>query len=129
MKSAVEKRDRVAHFIHHCESMAEAAKAEQKRLAARAKAFDTAAERMKAYVLGAMKSLQLKKLEGNSFTFSTRACPDSVLIADEALVPERFKTIRMEVSISKAEIKKAIQAGETVEGADLKIGGLSLVIR
>ena len=51
LEGAVEKRDRVAEFIHFCEAMAELAKAEVKRLQVRQKHFEATAERVSSMVL------------------------------------------------------------------------------
>jgi hypothetical protein len=51
LEGAVEKRDRVAEFIHFCEAMAELAKAEVKRLQARQKHFEATADRVSSTVL------------------------------------------------------------------------------
>ena len=48
----MEKRDRVADFIHFCEGMAELAKAEGKRLQARQKHFEATAERVSTMAVG-----------------------------------------------------------------------------
>jgi len=54
LESAVEKRDRVAEFIHFCEAMAELAKAEVKRLQARQKHFESTARRVSTMVLNVL---------------------------------------------------------------------------
>jgi Siphovirus Gp157 len=96
-----------------------------------------------------------RKLEGNTITFSARACPASVEIVDEAAVPAEFKTLtirlpattwerlldsldleqradllgqvkRGECEVSKSGIKTAIDAGASVPGAALSTNKLSL---
>lgn len=88
-------------------------------------------------------------------TFSLRPTPGAVMITDEAKVPDTFKSISLNMpleawqqvksllpdfaesltgfekntSISLSKIGAAIKAGETVEGADLSIGGKSLQVR
>src|ERR1035441_7576245 len=66
LKGAVEKRDRVAEFIRFCEGMAELAKAEVKRLQARQKHFEAAAERVSSMVLRVLDWLGVQKLEGRA---------------------------------------------------------------
>src|SRR5580658_555183 len=87
LEGAVEKRDRVADFIHFCEGMAELAKAEVKRLQARQKHFEATAERVSAMVLRVLDYLGVKKLEGRTNTLKKRKCPPSVKIIDDAKVP------------------------------------------
>ena len=93
LEGAVEKRDRVADFIHFCEGMAELAKAEGKRLQARQKHFEATAERVSAMVLRVLDYLGVKRLEGRTNTLKKRKCPPSVKIIDEAKVPAEYKHI------------------------------------
>ena len=44
---------------------------------------------------------------------------DEVCIMDEKKIPDEYKNERLEVSINKADIKKAIKNGCVVEGAEL----------
>ena len=62
LQGAVEKRDRVAEFIHFCEAMAELAKAEVKRLQARQKHFEATAERVSGMVLRVLDWLRVPTL-------------------------------------------------------------------
>lgn len=186
LKTAVEKRDRVAQFILHCENQAEHCKAEAERLKAREKHFTRAADRMREYVRSILEASgtdakgKTRKLDGNTATFSLRAKPASVEITNESAIPAKYKTVtitmRMEdweehiqhyqelremlqrllageapehltdrqplpaakilsqikktsVSVDKTEIKTVIEAGFDVPGADLSIGGTSLVLK
>jgi len=155
MTAAVAKRDRVAEFIRHCEAQAAMARNERQRLTEREHFFLRAAERMRLYVQRILEGLgkAKPKLEGKTSTFSLRACPASVEIVDEAAVPAKYKTltitvpadvwnrmyadtprwfleaIRVECTVSKTAVKKAIDAGETVPGADLSLGRNTLVVK
>jgi len=51
----------------------------------------------------------------------------SVVISDPKLVPKKFKTTKLEVTINKSEIKKALTAGEKVKGAHIQEGGNLLI--
>ena len=75
LEGAVEKRDRVAEFIHFCEAMAELAKAEAKRLQARQKHFEATAERVSNMVLHVLDWLGVKKLEGRTNTLKKAEVP------------------------------------------------------
>ena len=87
LEGAVEKRDRVAEFIHFCEAMAELAKAEVKRLQARQKHFEATAERVSSMVLRVLDWLRVTKLEGRTNTLKKRKCPPSVNVIDEQKIP------------------------------------------
>src|SRR6202453_612682 len=157
LEGAVEKRDRVAEFIHFCEGMAELAKAEAKRLQARQKHFEATAERVSAMVLRVLDYLGVKKLEGRTNTLKKRKCPPSVKIIDEAKVPAEYKHItvtlplpqwlellagtgeefrkavvsgirKQETSVELEAIKQALNVERTVEGADLVVNRFKLQV-
>jgi hypothetical protein len=96
------------------------------------------------------------KLEGRTVTFSIKDCPPSVAIQDEAAIPSDYKAITItvpalkweallgsldleqragvldavekpKVAVSKTAIKKAIDGGAQVPGADLIVGKKTLV--
>src|SRR5579862_5665032 len=157
LEGAVEKRDRVAEFIHFCEAMADLAKAEVKRLQARQKHFEATAERVSSMVLRVLDYLGVKKLEGRTNTLKKRKCPPSVKIIDDAKVPAEFKHItvtlplpqwqgllagrgeefrkavlsgirKQETSVELEAIKQALNLEKTVEGADLVINRFKLQV-
>ena len=97
LESAIEKRDRVAEFIHFCEAMAELAKAEVKRLQARQKHFEATARRVSTMVLHVLDWLGVKKLEGRINTLKKRKRPSSVNVIDELRIPAEYK--RMTVTL------------------------------
>jgi hypothetical protein len=103
LQKTTEKRDRVAQFLAHCESQAELAKAEIKRLQDRRQFFERAAERMKSYVswiireMGPDEKGAWRKLEGKTATLSLRKMPDVLQVDDEASIPPKFKTLVIEV--------------------------------
>jgi septal ring factor EnvC (AmiA/AmiB activator) len=97
-----------------------------------------------------------QKLEGRTVTFGIRDCPPSVEILDEAAVPSDYKAIsiampalqwealldsleleqrasvldsveRPKMAVSKTAIKKAIDGGGQVPGADLIVGKKTLI--
>ncbi len=126
LKSAVAKRDAVGQFILHCEAMAEASRAEQKRLAARAKTFDNAAERLKSYVLGIIEAGgtdekgKYRKLDGNTVSLIPKANPASVEITDIEAVPSEYKTLTFSVP--------AVEWDDHIEGCREMIGSLPLIL-
>jgi hypothetical protein len=98
------------------------------------------------------------KLEGRTVTFSIKDCPPSVAIQDEAAIPSDYKAITItmpalqweelldsleleqragvldavekpKVAVSKTAIKKAIDGGAQIPGADLIVGKKTLMRR
>lgn len=45
---------------------------------------------------------------------------EECIIEDSEKVPDRFKTIKMEIQVDKQAVKKAIKAGENVPGAHIQ---------
>ena len=157
LEGAVEKRDRVAEFIHFCEAMAELAKAEVKRLQARQKHFEATAERVSRMVLHVLDWLRVKKLEGRTNTLKKRKCPPSVNVIDEQKIPAEYKRVtvtlplpqwqellagtsedsrntvlsvlrKQEVTLDLEAIKQALNLEKAVEGADLAINRFKLQV-
>jgi hypothetical protein len=156
LEGALEKRDRVAQFIHYCDGMAELAKAEIKRLQARQKHFEATSERVQTMVLHVLDFLGVKKLEGRTHTLVKRKCPASVKIADEAAIPPEFKRLtlpldqwhrllaavpeelrkeamtaaqKQEESINLVAVKEALNLERQVPGADLLVNQYILQLR
>jgi len=157
LKGAVEKRDRVAEFIRFCEGMAELAKAEVKRLQARQKHFEAAAERVSSMVLRVLDWLGAEKLEGRTNTLKKRKCPPSVNVIDEQKIPAEYKRVtvtlplpqwqqllagtpedtrnavlagvrKQEITLDLEAIKQALNLGQAVEGADLALNRFKLQV-
>ena len=157
LEGAVEKRDRVAEFIHFCEAMAELAKAEVKRLQTRQKHFEATAERVSGMVLRVLDWLRVKKLEGRTNTLKKRKCPPSVNVIDEQKIPAEYKRVtvtlplpkwqellagtcedsrntllsvlrKQEITLDLEAIKQALNLEKVVEGADLAINRFKLQV-
>lgn len=126
LEQEVRKVDGICQFLTHLEDQSRLAAEEVKRLQLRKASFDANLERLKKYVVDIMLQNMLPKLEGHYNTLSVRQCPPSVEITDESAIPSSFQTVKTVVSIDKTAIKKAIQQGHTVPGADLIIGKYTL---
>lgn len=103
LTQAVEKRDRVAQFLAHCENQVGFVDAEIKRLQALKKTFVKAQERMENYVIRTIQALgtdekgRYRKLEGRTTVFSLRACPPSVEVKNEGDIPAEYKTLTITI--------------------------------
>lgn len=112
LRQAVVKRDRVAAFILALWSQAKFAAEEIQRLQARKNLFTRVAERLEGYVvqvierLGSDEKGNLRKLEGQTSTMSARACPPSLVIVDEALVPLEYKSVTVTMAATDWELCK-----------------------
>jgi hypothetical protein len=129
LEAEVKKADNIAGYLAQCQAQQAAAKAEIERLRQRAQLWEAREGRVRQYTQSVMERFDLRKVEGNTATFSLRAAPPSVIVSDPNLVPNEFKKTTVTVSIDKTAIKKAIGAGHEVSGCDLSMGGFCLVIR
>jgi hypothetical protein len=161
LTAAVDKRDRVGQFLAHLEQQIDFARFEIDRLRQRKATFERALARLENYVIETIEQLgtdskgKHRKLEGKTTTFSLRACPPSVEVADETVIPSEYKMLLLklpavvweqlldgleieqrcavlgqvkspEVTVDKRSIKAAIDGGADVPGAGLAVGRHSL---
>jgi hypothetical protein len=122
-----QKAEDYGHAILNLKAMATAAKAEKDRLASLQKFYENATKRLTDAITAAMQAFDVPKVETPTLRLSLRKST-ATEIDDLNAVPDRFKQTKVEVVAKKDEIKKAIQAGETVEGAHL-IENVSLQIK
>jgi hypothetical protein len=92
---------------------------EIKRLQDIKKAKQSVVDRLKESVLNAMNIYGIEKVTSPTLNLSIRKSKSTEIIF-EAVIDEKFKKEKVTVSIDKTAIKKAIESGETVEGAILK---------
>jgi hypothetical protein len=161
LTAAVDKRDRVGQFLAHLEQQIDFAKFEIDRLRQRKATYERALARLENYLIETIEHLgtdnkgKYRRLEGKTTTFSLRACPPSVEVANEAAIPPEYKVLLLklpavtweqlldgleieqrsavlgqvkspEVTVDKRLIKAAIDGGVDVPGAGLAIGRHSL---
>jgi Siphovirus Gp157 len=84
-------------------------------------------ERFRAAMLDALNTVGIAKVTLPEATISRIAVKPSVVITDEALLPE--SCIRIKREADKTAIKKEIDAGNTVAGATLSNGGETIMVR
>lgn len=108
------KVENIALWVKNLTAEAKAVKEESDKLAKRASAAKNKADRLKAY-LG--ENLAGEKFSTPRVAISYRRTK-AVSITSMAEIPERFT--RLEIKADKAEIKKAIDAGESVPGAEIE---------
>lgn len=90
---------------------------EIRRLQDKKKVCENAVDRMKTALSDSMNVFGMSKVQAGLFKISLTTSK-AVNIIDEDAIPQNYKKVKYEVS--KTEIKKAIEAGETVEGAEIK---------
>lgn len=111
------------------EADAEACKAEAKRLNERAAAFQRNADACKERVKIAMENTGKDKIKRQLFTITRVAGRDVCAIEDADKVPEQYtKLIPASRQPVKADILKALKAGEVIPGCRIDTGKSSLRI-
>ena len=96
----------------------EAVKAEEERLAKRRKALENSRARLEAYAQEQMELAGIDKAKDAAFTVAIQNNPPSVDIRDERKIDARW-WIPQPAKLDKQAIKKAIQDGLDVPGAEL----------
>lgn len=116
--SIEEKIENTAKYMVNVESDIQGLKTEIDRLTKIKKAKENAVERLKNNVEYAMRQKGVEKLEVGTFKAYYKKS-ESVEITNLDVIPADYT--RVEIKADKVAIKKAIKAGETVEGAEIKV--------
>lgn len=122
----LERLRRILRAARHTEAQSKALGEIQSEMRERKARLDKRAESLRGVVLQALGELGLKKLEAPDFSASVGAPKPSVLITDEAALPDdvcAFKRVP-----SKTAIAAALAEGP-VPGASMSNGTPSLTIR
>lgn len=118
------KATNVAMFVRNLEASAEAIKNAEADMAARRKAIEARAKRIRTYLQEQMTRTGMTKIECPYFRLAIRDNPASVVIDAESQIPEEF--MRQSPPPPPAPDKKAIadalKAGKEVTGAHLERG-------
>lgn len=109
------------------EALVEAIEAQQSALAGRKSRLKTQAERIKAAIVIAMSTAELKKAELPTGTISRRAVAPSVVETDLAEIPPRF-WVQGDPKLDKRALLAALKEGP-VPGAALSNGGETISIK
>lgn len=120
-----EKAEGVACYIKGLNAEAAAIKAEQDTLAARRKAAENKAERLREYLANCMTAAGKDKLKTARCSLSWRKT-SAVGVYDIDALPENCRRIKVEPD--KTAIKAALAAGEDIPGATI-LESRSLQIR
>lgn len=125
LEKTAAKRDAVAAFIKTLELHAKFAGEEIDRIRARKQAFQNSADRLRQYVVDIIDGLgpdakgKLRKFEGDCFTLQALACPVSLEITEESLVPLEYR--RVTVSLREDEWDDLLDVWLTSLGSEFRI--------
>ena len=121
----LQKVDNVDFVFRMMDRMAEHAADESRRWSERKQAIEGRKRRLTEYVIRCMQQADLTQIEGAGVKFYLAQSPAAVEIVDEAAIPDEYRKVAPPPP-DKIAIKRALQRGETVPGADLRIGGVML---
>lgn len=120
------KAENVAQYIKALHAEADALKSEEKKLAARRKSKENRAKRLLDYLMECMRNIKREKIETARCKLFIRKNAESVQCADEDALARMLAAIgrtdlirTKDPELDKTAIKKALQAGETFDGASL----------
>ena len=112
-----EKLENLALFYKNLSAEAEALKTEKMRLAARQEAAEKKAEGIKKYIAASMDSAGGEKIKTSKVAIGWRKS-ESVQVEENAFLPDEYLTFKAPEP-NKTAIKKALKAGEKIDGASL----------
>lgn len=110
------KIENIALWVLEDEAMAKNIKEQENKLKERRETLEQRVEKRKEFLRYITEG---KKLKTDRVTVSYRTSK-AVKITNEEIIPIKYKTVKTAVSVSKDDIKKDLQAGKTVKGAELE---------
>lgn len=118
------KATNTAMLIRNIEASAAAIKAAEEQMAARRKALENRAARIKDYVLANMMVAGIQKIECPYFKLAVRDNPPAVEVYEPGLIPASFmrQPDPPPPAVDKTAIKEALKAGQDVPGCKLTVG-------
>lgn len=120
----VEKGQNVAFVCRNLEASAAAIKEAEAQMAARRKALENRAARLRAYLLDSMTLAGIEKIDSPYFTIAVRKNPPAVEVFDAAQVPADYFTNPPPPppAIDKKAVMTALKEGVDVPGCRIKQG-------
>ena len=115
-----DKAVNVALYLRTLEAEAAAIADARKAMERRETALTHHATRLRDYLKGEMERTGLVRLDSPFLALRVQANPPAVVVEDEGMLPARFTETVTTVKVLKAEIGKALKAGEIVFGAHLE---------
>ncbi|MCP3867750.1 MAG: siphovirus Gp157 family protein [Gammaproteobacteria bacterium] len=109
----------VARYIRNLEAEASAINEAKKRMEARARVTGNQAKRLKSYLRDELKRTGIK-IKAPDLALRIQNNPPSVVIDRVDQIPDTFKETETITRVLKAEVGRALKAGEVVAGAHLE---------
>ena len=110
---------RVAKFLNHIKAQQEIVKLEVDRLQKKMKQLGSTFDNLHDLLLWQMQGFGKTEIKDPILSIKVRDNPPSVIIEDESLIPNDYKTEKTTVTVNKTRIKAAFNAGEQVDGDNI----------
>lgn len=110
------KLENIALAVEEIETAAEGLKERAKLLTERSKTVQTRADRLKEYIIHSMEAFGDKRIDGEICRLTIRKS-DKVIVDEEFLPSEYWRTKPAEEEVDKIKIAKDLKLGKVIEGA------------
>ena len=110
---------RVAKFLNHIKVQQEIVKLEVDRLQKKMKQLGSTFDNLHDLLLWQMQGFGKTEIKDPILSIKVRDNPPSVIIEDESIIPNDYKTEKTTITVNKTRIKAAFKAGEQVDGANI----------
>lgn len=122
-----EKVENIVKYMKSLEALAEAKKAEAKRLSESASSDLKKAEFFKNYIANNLQAIGMKELQAGVFKIGFQKGREVVQV-DENSLPDKY-WVEQRVPLSKTELKRVIKEGSEIPGVTLVRNPDSLVVK
>ena len=119
-QSKVEKCGNAICYLNMLKHGIEDMKAEEKRINTMRKALESRAKNLENAFAYVLKNMGDKEVITKYGVMKVRKNPPSVVVDDVTQIPTQYQKQKIEVTLDKTAIKKAIQSGEKVDGAHIE---------
>jgi hypothetical protein len=119
-ENKVEKCGNAICYLNMLKHGIEDMKDEEKRIATMRKALESRAKNLESAFAYVLKNMGDKEVITKYGVMKVRKNPPSVVVDDVTKIDSKYTRQKIQIDIDKIAIKKAIQAGENVDGCRLE---------
>jgi hypothetical protein len=114
-----EKFENISKLLKNLNGKIEMFKGEEKRIATKRKSMENKVEWLKGYLLTSLEVTGKTKVEAGTFTVRKQKNPTSILISENAVIPEQY-LIPQEPTVDTKAVKEAVlKNGEVIDGVSV----------
>lgn len=124
-----DKIEQLLAIVKNESGYAERLKEEAKSLNERAAVIQNKIENILSYIASSLEMVGKKKIRAGLHQVTVRAPSESVDITDSSALPPEYVEYETVIKADKLAIKHQLKAGNSIPGAQLKVGKPSLIIK